>query len=133
MIPPFNDDGYLPPGIHRATIEEVAERFGAGSEVRRAQLEGLREAVELARRAGVRRFVINGSFVTEKIEPNDVDCVLLGMEGYPLDEDAADRLESAIPYLSVKAVEQEEFEDYLGRVFALDQRMVPKGMVELIW
>jgi hypothetical protein len=28
MILGFNDDGYLPPGIHSATLEEISARFG---------------------------------------------------------------------------------------------------------
>ena len=35
MIPDFNDDGYLPPGIYRATLEEIAARFGQESELAR--------------------------------------------------------------------------------------------------
>jgi len=35
MIPPLNDDGYLPAGIHQATLEELADRFGLESELRR--------------------------------------------------------------------------------------------------
>jgi hypothetical protein len=31
MIPPFGEHGYLPPGIHPATVDEVAARFGSGS------------------------------------------------------------------------------------------------------
>lgn len=133
MIPPFNDDGYLPPGIHRATIEEVAERFGAGSEVRRAQLEHLREGVELARCAGIKRFVINGSFVTDKLDPIDVDCALLEPEYYPIDSEAAEELRRGIPYLNLEAVGQGVFEEYLEKVFAQDRRMIPKGMVEIAW
>jgi hypothetical protein len=34
MIPPFNDDGYLPAGTHPATLDEVAARFGHESELR---------------------------------------------------------------------------------------------------
>src|SRR5438445_11017518 len=77
MIPDCNDDGYLPAGIHPATLDEIATRFGRESELRQAQMESLRWLVDLARRAGVRRIVVNGSFVTDKLEPNDVDCVLL--------------------------------------------------------
>jgi hypothetical protein len=62
MIPPFNDNGYLPPGIHPATLEEVRERFGCESEVRRVQMESLEWLMDLVRRAGVQRMVINGSF-----------------------------------------------------------------------
>lgn len=39
MIPDFNEHGYLPPGIHRATPAEIEERFGRGSEIRRAQMQ----------------------------------------------------------------------------------------------
>ena len=63
MIPPFDEHGYLPPGIHPATLEEVGDRFGCESEVRRVQMESLRWLVDLARRAGGDRLVINGSFV----------------------------------------------------------------------
>ena len=48
MIPQFNDDGYLPAGIHPATLDEVAERFGTESEIRRVQMESLRWLVEIA-------------------------------------------------------------------------------------
>jgi hypothetical protein len=41
MIPEFNDDGYLPPGIHTVTLEEIAARFGQESETRRAQMQSL--------------------------------------------------------------------------------------------
>jgi hypothetical protein len=27
VIPPFDDNGYLPPGIHSATLDEIAARF----------------------------------------------------------------------------------------------------------
>ena len=30
-VPPFTASGDLPPGIHRATLAEVLERFGSGS------------------------------------------------------------------------------------------------------
>jgi hypothetical protein len=42
MIPYLDDDGYLPPGVHPATLDEVEERFGIGSEVRRVQMESIR-------------------------------------------------------------------------------------------
>ena len=76
-LPPFTESGVLPPGIHPATLDELEARFGSGSELRRVQVESLRWLVALARRAGVRRFVIDGSFVSDIEEPNDVDCVLL--------------------------------------------------------
>lgn len=57
MIPPFDEHGYLPPGIHPATLDEVEACFGAESELRRVQMESLRWLVDLARRAGVLRLI----------------------------------------------------------------------------
>ena len=83
MIPPFQDRGYLPPGVHPAKLDEVEARFGRQTELRRVQMESIGWLVDLARRAGVTRLVINGSFVTDVPEPNDVDCVLLVGPGFP--------------------------------------------------
>jgi len=32
MIPDFNNHGCLPPGIHSATLDEIAARFGTETE-----------------------------------------------------------------------------------------------------
>jgi hypothetical protein len=89
----------LPPGIHPATLDEVAVRFGRESEVRRVQMESLRWLVDLARRAGVDRLMINGSFVTDVLEPNDADCVLLIGPGFPHDQAAEMELIAGLPFL----------------------------------
>lgn len=60
MIPPFDEHGYLPPGIHLATLDEIEARFGRESELRRVQMESLRWLMDLVRRAGVERLVISG-------------------------------------------------------------------------
>lgn len=72
MIPEFNAQGLLPEGIHSATWEEVTGRFG-GNERRRQLLRGLSEALNLLSVAGCRRVYIDGSFVTSKERPNDID------------------------------------------------------------
>lgn len=75
-IPAFRDDGYLPEGLHEASEEEVINRFGQSTPRRRYLVERLRRWLELARAVGARRFFINGSFVTDKSEPSDVDAVV---------------------------------------------------------
>jgi len=72
MIPQFTAYGLLPRGVHPATLEEVLERFG-GNERRQQLLRGLSEALYLLRSAGCQRIYINGSFVTAKERPNDID------------------------------------------------------------
>jgi len=42
MIPPFDESGFLPPGVHRATLGEVEGRFGRASEIRRVQMDSVR-------------------------------------------------------------------------------------------
>lgn len=53
--------GYLPAGIHAATLEEIAARFGREPEMRRIQIESL-SWLSLVQRVGARRLVINGSY-----------------------------------------------------------------------
>ncbi len=69
MIPAFDEHGYLPAGVHLASLAEIEARFGRQSEIRRVQMESLRWLVDLARRAGVQRLIINGSFVTTSCSP----------------------------------------------------------------
>ncbi|MDB5389851.1 MAG: hypothetical protein JWM11_5497, partial [Planctomycetaceae bacterium] len=128
MIPDFNDAGYLPGGIHKATLDEIAVRFGQASEIRRVQLESLRWMVELAWRAGVGRIVVNGSFVTNKWEPNDVDCVLLIEPGFPRDADAEAELLAGLPFINMEFVDAEAFHQFTERIFGTDRNLQPKGL-----
>jgi hypothetical protein len=72
MIPPPNARGELLPGIHAATLDEIETVF-AMTFRRRTLFDGLRRAVQNFRAAGVCRIFIDGSFVTTKAEPNDID------------------------------------------------------------
>jgi hypothetical protein len=132
MIPPFEDNGYLPSGIHRATLDEFEARFGSESELRRVQMESLRWLVDLAKRAAVERLVIGGSFVTDRFEPNDVDCVLLIDPDHPHDAAALDEIADGLPFLDVQLVENLEFTMLVDQFFATDRYSTPKGLVELI-
>ena len=64
MIPAYNDEGYLPPGIHPANVEEIAARFGTGSELREVQMESLHWLVELGR-----ALELAGSLSMEALSP----------------------------------------------------------------
>jgi hypothetical protein len=132
MIPPLNDDGYLPPTVHPATFAEIEARFGSESELRRAQMESIRWLVDLARRAGIERIVLNGSFVTGVYEPNDVDCALLIGRDFPVDASAAEELDDGLPFLDIAILEREDFLKLVNEFFAMDRYFIPKGMVEII-
>lgn len=72
MIPAPNALGELPPGIHTATLAEV-EAVLITTPRRSRLFEGLQRALQNLQAAGVRRVFIDGSFVTTKADPNDVD------------------------------------------------------------
>jgi len=76
-LPDLNEDGDLPPGVHRATLGDVVHRFATTA--RRAALaRRLQRIYGLVRSTGhLARFVLFGSFITAKPEPNDVDIFLL--------------------------------------------------------
>ena len=72
MIPAPNAIGELPPGMHLATLAEVEAVF-VTTPHRRRLFEGLQRAIQNLHAAGVRRVFIDGSFVTTKADPNDID------------------------------------------------------------
>ena len=77
-LPPLTENGELPLGVHPASLREVLDRFGAGSDQRRALALRLGRVYRVAQASGhLTRFVIFGSFVTSRIEPNDVDIFLV--------------------------------------------------------
>jgi hypothetical protein len=72
-IPPFNNLGYLPPGVHEASWLEFQRRFATNP--RRLYLvTGLAAAVRKLAIAGCRRVIIGGSFVTDNF-PVDLDLL----------------------------------------------------------
>jgi hypothetical protein len=76
-IPAFREDGYLPPGLYVATPAEVTFRFGSANRQRRRLAIRVRRWIDLALAVGAPRMFVDGSFVTAKAEPNDVDGVIL--------------------------------------------------------
>jgi hypothetical protein len=132
MIPEMNANGYLPPGIHAASLDEIAARFGQEPELRRVQMESLRWLVDLAKRAGVERIIVNGSFVTDKWEPNDIDCVLLRGPLFPLDQSADAELWAGLPFIEIALVGPTEFKLYVEEIYGTDRHATAKGMIEVI-
>jgi hypothetical protein len=73
-LPNFTAEGYLPPGIHAASLREVQVHFGHGSPTRQLQIGLTEQIVETGRHyASIKRVLLWGSFVTDKPEPADLD------------------------------------------------------------
>ncbi len=77
-FPEFDEHGDLPVGIYKATFAEVIEHFGKGSLQRQIVALRSKKIYDLANDTGkLARFIIYGSFVTSKENPNDVDVFLV--------------------------------------------------------
>ena len=88
MLPAFNDDGVLPPGVWPCELAELAQRFAVFRRTgRRIQLYDKLEDFlkEMLRTGVVAEVIIDGSFVTAKAEPNDIDLVLGLLPGFDLE------------------------------------------------
>ncbi|MGA2059124.1 MAG: hypothetical protein ABSG67_01485 [Thermoguttaceae bacterium] len=83
--PVFDKEGYIPP-IQACTDAEVDRWFGFGDYRQMRLLGRVRMWIRLARAVKARRLLLDGSFVTVKVEPGDVDAVVL------LPEDFRDQL-----------------------------------------
>ena len=74
----MNSNGDLPEGIHAATLGEVRDAFGAANRDRVLIFQRLERIYQIACRTGhLARFVVYGSFVTDKLAPNDVDVFMV--------------------------------------------------------
>ncbi len=72
MLPKFTADRTLPPGIYEATIAEFETRFATN--LKRKYLFGrLIELMGDLRKIGCETIYIDGSYVTEKELPSDMD------------------------------------------------------------
>jgi hypothetical protein len=133
MLPPFDESGNLPRGVHRASIEEVVSRFGHGSPEREVEARELVQLVAWARRRGVRRLIINGSFVTDKREPNDVDVVLLPPAEHRQQEAELEREPAVWPFLQILvAADEADLDRWAKDDFGTDREGRDKGVVEVI-
>ena len=89
-LPEFNERGDLPEGVHPATLESILSRF-AGTPRRAVIARRLERIYSLARSTGhLGRFIIFGSFITAKMEPNDVDIFLLMEDSFDVSKVATE-------------------------------------------
>ena len=88
-IPAF-EQGLLPVGVHECTMDELKTRFGSfQASDRRPHLFGkLQEFVVEVKRSGfVRHLVIDGSFVTSRADPQDIDLIIVVVSNHDISAD----------------------------------------------
>lgn len=92
-LPEFNFSGDLPPEVHSASIKSVATRFQGDDAKRRIVTGRLLHIYDLAKRTNhLNRFVLFGSYITNKLSPGDVDVILIMDETFKLDSCPAESL-----------------------------------------
>ena len=92
MLPQFDESGLLPPGIYNCDLEEIKQRLTYNQ--RRQQLfDGLQRYIDIwVGSQFLSEVYVDGSFVTAKDEPGDIDLLLvptqeaLALQGTELDE-----------------------------------------------
>ena len=134
MLPEFSKSGYLPPGLHRTDLVEVQQRFGS-NDTRRSLLRHLNNFVELIRSVDAKRLIVDGSFVTAKENPADIDVILVLPDTFDTTtREARILLESRIRFnihlFPVREGDNEFFQHWIG-FFGHDRDGAPKGLVEV--
>ena len=135
MLPEFNERGYLPPGLHRADLTEVQQRFGK-SHTRTELLRNLDNFVTVAHRVGAKKLILDGSFVTDKESPGDIDAILVVPENFDTTTPEAhllldSHLRFNIHLFPVREGDDEFFQQWIT-FFGHDRNREPRGLVEVL-
>ena len=89
-IPALNADGLLPAGLFDCSLADVRARFGSfqGIDTRQRLFARLEELVAAMQRSALfELLLIDGSFVTAKPSPNDIDLVAVLRTGLDFERD----------------------------------------------
>jgi hypothetical protein len=89
-LPPLNAAGLLPVGIHDCSMEDIRRRFGVfqGSDRRPQLFARFVELADAMRGSGLfESLVVDGSFVTSKPAPNDIDLLAVLRLGHDFQRD----------------------------------------------
>jgi hypothetical protein len=134
-IPPLRIDGTLPPGVFDATLDELFAAFPPISARRRMLNDALTDFIVTVKQLGfVQEIAIDGSFITAKREPDDVDLVVLTPGIYQLDGE---------PFLVAEGVDllimdvlfahdQFDYQQWLI-FFSKKRNTTPKGLIHLVY
>ena len=102
-LPALLPNGFLPPGVHAATLHEILDRFGTASPRRQVLAERLEALLR---------------------EPSSQREVFA--------HEAARLQFEADVFLATEAIGMEELMAWLS-VYQLSREMMPRGIVEVLW
>lgn len=130
----FNKRGTLDKGIHRCTSEEFLQRFCLEDDKVRSQYkEVLEQLFALSVHRGVKSVIIAGSFITDKKEPSDLDCIIVFPNEESVSIQLAENLILENCELDVMCVVESNKQLIYSMInmFALDKFGLEVGLVEV--
>jgi len=97
MIPDFNKHGNLPAGIYKESIDDIEKRFGLNSKKRISLFKNFHNFLKLIIpfKTNIKQFILDGSFVTAKENPGDIDCIILIKNNTRFTPEIVDKLVNA--------------------------------------
>jgi len=139
MIPDFEENGNLPPGIYVVNIEEVVKRFGGSKSLVRSHLtKSLRTFYNFIKFQPCEVY-INGSYTTNKLSPTDIDILVIRSPDFRNNIDAMIRLGHFKKHSKdyglhiqspVKSIDDDEI-DFFWDWFQHDRDKNAKGIIRL--
>ncbi len=138
MLINLKKTGFLPAGIHPATWKELNDQFGF-NEQRRMLLNGLQKGLQLLKKYGCIEVYVDGSFVTTKPIPNDIDVCYdnsyMNWKKFIKDNPEFNDVKQGSKVQKEKYQSEfyayNAFDDYIVQFFQFDRDNNPKGIVKL--
>jgi predicted nucleotidyltransferase len=143
MLPEFDENGNLPKGVHKCTLQEVGKIFGTRSARRKWLTENLEKIVGIAGSTGkLERVFIWGSFVSTKEFPQDVDLLLVVRDDFAIDKDdlearkVFDHVEAKIAFSAdvfwTRSSIGEEIMNLWLETYQMTRDFEPRGILEVV-
>ena len=138
MVPEFNKYGNLPAGIYESSLTCIEKRFGLNSKKRISLFKDFQNFLELITpfKTNIKRLILNGSFVTSKESPGDIDCIIIIENNFRFTPDIVEKLcdSKKLYNIHLFMFEEKNIESYrdILNFFSKDRDLKPKGIIEVI-
>ena len=138
MLPEFNKYGNLPAGIYKSSITCIENKFGKSSEERISLFNNFRKFLKILSpfKKNIKRLILDGSFVTSKESPGDIDCIMIIENNFRFIPEIVEELGNSKELYNIHlfTFEEKNTESCRGMLnfFSKDKDLKPKGIIEVI-
>ncbi|MBU4602534.1 hypothetical protein KKA86_05495 [bacterium] len=138
MLPEFNKYGNLPAGVYKSSISCIENKFGTSSEERISLFNDFRKFLKMLSpfKKNIKRLILDGSFVTSKESPGDIDCIMIINNNFRFIPEIVEELGNSKELYNIHLFmfEEKNIESCRGMLnfFSKDKDLKPKGIIEVI-